>query len=193
MGNFILHKETTITTMQAITKPIQYALDMFTKDMKKVFGNTPTVNPNHNSSSSIILELDEQLQDGRPESFALQFIEQDQQVIMKITGTDELGLIYGLLHISKEYLNIDPFWYWADIPIDQKESITIPAVDYISPKPAVRFRGWFVNDEVCLIGWKKEYPPTKEIDSRHLPSQTVRGFSHPIHFTSLLLCRSFFI
>lgn len=34
---------------------------------------------------------------------------------------------------------------------------------YSSPESIVKFRGWFVNDEVCLIGWKEEYPPTKEV------------------------------
>lgn len=32
-----------------------------------------------------------------------------------------------------------------------------------SKKAKVKCRGWFVNDEVCMIGWKEEYPPTKEV------------------------------
>ena len=34
--------------------------------------------------------------------------------ILEITGSDELGLVYGILYISEIYLGFDPFWFRAD-------------------------------------------------------------------------------
>jgi len=163
MQNFLLNKNTHIVAPEEITKPIQYALDMFCRDMEKVFGQQPAINPSQENGNAIHISIDKHVQAGRPESFSFQFSQEGELMVMAITGRDELGLIYGLLHVSRVYLGIDPFWYWADINIVKKESASIPALTYNSPKAKVRFRGWFVNDEVCLIGWKEDYPPSKEV------------------------------
>jgi hypothetical protein len=84
-------------------------------------------------------------------------------MILSIVGNDELGIIYGLLYISREYLGVDPFWFWADLEVKPRKNVYIPIKTYDAPQPKVRYRGWFINDEVCLIGWKKPYPPTKEV------------------------------
>ena len=64
---------------------------------------------------------------------------------------------------SRRFLGVDPFWFWTDKYPERRDAIHIPEEKYDSPEPFVRFRGWFVNDEVCLIGWKEEYPPTREV------------------------------
>lgn len=162
MRDFILNKKTNIYTDQKITKPIQHVLDIFLRDMNKVFGNMPKTNGPMNDGDRINLEIKEN-PNQIPEAFSISFGQVDEQLILHIIGADELGIIYGLLHISKEYLGVDPFWFWTDIEVKTQEKVFIPAETYVSPQPKVRYRGWFVNDEVCLIGWKKTYPPTKEI------------------------------
>src|SRR5699024_3556523 len=134
MQNFVLNKNTHIVAPQEITKPIQYALDMFCKDMEKVFGQQPVINPSQGNGNVIYISIDTDVQAGRPESFSFQFSQKGEQMVMAIIGRDELGLIYGLLHVSRVYLGIDPFWYWADINIAKKESVTIPPSQYNSPK-----------------------------------------------------------
>src|SRR5690625_4254628 len=163
MTDFILNHETTISTLQPITRPIEHAIHMLRRDMEEVFGKKPSLNPTKDSTYAIHLVIDEHVRPEVPESFSITFEQQAKQMKMVITGNDELGLIYGILHVSTVYLDIDPFWFWADLPIKPKKEVVLPTKTYISPKPTVRFRGWFVNDEVCLIGWKKTYPPTKEV------------------------------
>lgn len=77
---------------------------------------------------------------------------------LSITGGDALGAIYALLHISEQYLGIAPFWYWNDMAFEKKVSASIPDGEYPSPEYPVRFRGWFLNDEVLLDAWGKDIP-----------------------------------
>lgn len=162
LRNFILDSKTNLYIDQKVTKPIQHALDMFLTDMEKVFGNIAKINDPTNEGDQINLEINAGI-DQIPESFSIYFEEIDDRLILHIMGADELGIIYGLLYISKEYLEVDPFWFWANIDVKAKENVYIPAKSYHSPQSKVRYRGWFVNDEVCLIGWKEPYPPSKEV------------------------------
>ena len=47
-----------------------------------------------------------------------------------------------------------PFWFWMDQTFEQKESIEVVEQTIYSPKPVIRFRGWFFNDEVLMLKWK---------------------------------------
>lgn len=165
MRNFLLNKDTTIKIPEYLTTPVQHALNMLVRDMTKVFGSKPNLNHNSTNTNDIVIRYkhsNEQLAD-TPESFSFRFKEENSRTSLQIIGNDDLGIIYGILYLSKEYLGVDPFWFWADIEIKKQDEVIIPIRDYDSPKAEVRYRGWFVNDEVCLIGWKDEYPPTKEV------------------------------
>lgn len=76
--------------------------------------------------------------------------------IIRIHAGDELGVIYSLLYLSERYLGIAPFWFWNDQTFERKSYIDIPDGKYISPAYKLRFRGWFINDEVLLDAWGKE-------------------------------------
>lgn len=74
-----------------------------------------------------------------------------------VQAKDELGFVYGLYHISKEILNIQEFWFWNDQKIiPQKEFQISKDFQAASEKQIVRYRGWFVNDEVLLHTWSVE-------------------------------------
>ena len=45
------------------------------------------------------------------EQFRISFPTEQQLLIQ---SRDELGAIYGLLYLSKEFLGIQPFWFWHD-------------------------------------------------------------------------------
>ena len=64
---------------------------------------------------------------------------------------------------AENFLGIEPFWFWADQVIVLRNEIVIECEDYDAPAQKARYRGWFVNDEVCLIGWKDSYPPSREV------------------------------
>ena len=72
-----------------------------------------------------------------------------------ILAGDDLGMIYGLYRLSFDLLGIEPFWFWNDQPLIQQEACSVPDNYQAESKPAaVRYRGWFINDEVLLHAWK---------------------------------------
>ena len=73
---------------------------------------------------------------------------------LQVSANDDLGFIYGLLYISREFLGIQPFWFWMDQKIDRSDEISVKYGVYRSDKPAITFRGWFVNDEVLISKWQ---------------------------------------
>ncbi|MPQ30802.1 hypothetical protein E4V42_05050 [Clostridium estertheticum] len=75
---------------------------------------------------------------------------------------NEVGIIYALLYISKTYLGVDPFWFWNDKEPKCLPYVRIPMSDYKSFTKKVKYRGWFVNDEVLLSGWR-ESPTDEEV------------------------------
>lgn len=70
-----------------------------------------------------------------------------------VSAADELGFVYGLLYISERFLGIKPFWFWMDQKIERKSGVSVPFGSYRAPRPTVKYRGWFVNDEVLIMKW----------------------------------------
>ncbi len=66
---------------------------------------------------------------------------------------DELGFVYGLLYISEKFLGIKPFWFWMDQHIEKIDKIEVEYGEYRPQKHSVKYRGWFVNDEVLIMRW----------------------------------------
>jgi hypothetical protein len=149
---FILNRSTQLNKPLKVTKAIDYAVDMLLRDINKVFGNEHFDNTNGANTEISIVFSQHNLE---PEQFMIDFEKKDNEKInMNIISGDDLGIIYGLIYISNKYLGVDPFWFWNDKEPEKKEYVEIPMEKYLSPIPKVRFRGWFVNDEVLLSGWK---------------------------------------
>ncbi len=72
---------------------------------------------------------------------------------IKINAGDELGVIYALLFLSERFLAITPFWFWNDQQFHKAPYVEVPEGEYHSPEYSLRFRGWFINDEVLLDAW----------------------------------------
>lgn len=72
---------------------------------------------------------------------------------LNIYANDDLGFVYGLLYISENFLGIKPFWFWMDQKIEKTDAISVEYGQYRSPKPVIKYRGWFVNDEVLIMKW----------------------------------------
>jgi hypothetical protein len=119
------------------------------RDMEKVFTQS-------NRTDSII-KLEHK--DLHNEIFHISY--QDSNTMI-IGASDELGFIYGIFHISKEFLGVQPFWFWNDQIFIKKDEIFVDAEEFISKPSKIRFRGWFINDEVLIHKWSvdgsKGYP-----------------------------------
>jgi hypothetical protein len=152
---------TTYSIDAAASEPILRIWKLIARDHLQVFSQRPTL-----AEQAAIQIRYAQAEDGCPEwaeGFCFRFTEQAGASELHIIGRDELGVIYGMLHYSHTVLGVDPFWFWSELPPKRQAEIKLPCLSYDSVKPKVRYRGWFVNDEVCLIGWKEAYPPGEEV------------------------------
>lgn len=152
----LLNSNTVFYFPKDLTSGVSHAIGMLKRDFKKVF-SAQLIDTSDPSKANIIVDYDDTL--SKAEQFQFVFKEN----LCYIYGADELGIIYGLLTFTEKYLGVDPFWFWADKEPEKHESIDIEERNYISPVAKVRYRGWFVNDEVCLIGWSEVYPPSRQV------------------------------
>jgi hypothetical protein len=79
----------------------------------------------------------------------------DEQRI-ELRAGDDLGAIFGLYRFAETFLGVDPFWFWKDHPRGgtTRDRLDLPPQTLESSPAAFRYRGWFVNDEDLLTGWK---------------------------------------
>ncbi len=78
----------------------------------------------------------------------------DEAVV--IAGSDKRGAIYGIYELSSQ-MGVSPWYYWADVPIDHKDTVSIRPGAYTDGEPAVHYRGIFLNDEWPALGnWAKD-------------------------------------
>lgn len=146
---FIFHLNTRIHN--PFQEPsIQNAVSILKRDMGKCLSQAEGI------QNEIVLTAEE----GMEAEIYRVAIPTDDRIV--ITASDDLGFVYGLLSISERFLGIRPFWFWMDQKLPKPGRVEIPPMSYESPVPTVRFRGWFLNDEVLLIHWNngtdKEFP-----------------------------------
>lgn len=73
-----------------------------------------------------------------------------------IAGTDRRGTAYGIYEVS-EQIGVSPWYWWADVPVRERESLYIHRDTRVVDWPRVRYRGIFLNDEApALTNWVKE-------------------------------------
>ncbi len=72
-----------------------------------------------------------------------------------IAGADKRGTIFGAYHLS-ERIGVSPWHYWADVPVARRDQLYLMPGRLIE-RPAVRYRGIFINDEEpALGGWTRQ-------------------------------------
>ncbi|KAH7092464.1 hypothetical protein FB567DRAFT_435039 [Paraphoma chrysanthemicola] len=81
---------------------------------------------------------------------------------MVVAGSNRRGTIYGLYSIS-EQIGVSPWYWFADSPPQNHDTIYAINATSVQKSPSVRFRGFFINDEAPgLTGWiKSKYPDLK--------------------------------
>lgn len=138
---FIFSRNTVIKSERK-EKPVLHGIDMLERDRDKIFKESDC------PANDIVLEEKNAL----PEEQFTVVVSHDR---ITVTAGDDLGFVYGLLYISEHYLGVKPFWFWLDQRFERIERIDLEETSYESVTPAVRFRGWFFNDEVLMLKWKK--------------------------------------
>lgn len=128
-------------------KAVKNAIGILERDIKKCF------DAEEYKKNEILLREDDRLA--------------DEEFVIKVSGKiviyakDELGFVYGLLYISEKFLGIKPFWFWMDQKIEKRKFAEVEEKEYHSVKPIIKYRGWFVNDEVLIMKWNIDGDPVE--------------------------------
>ena len=75
--------------------------------------------------------------------------------ILKISGSDARGTMFGIYDFIESYLGVDPLSFWNDTPIPAKQDLNWEEVSIHKDSPDVKFRGLFIDDEDLFTEWKE--------------------------------------
>ncbi|MBO0843103.1 MAG: glycosyl hydrolase 115 family protein, partial [Nocardioides sp.] len=68
-----------------------------------------------------------------------------------IAGGDQRGSIYGAYDVSRG-IGVSPWYWWDDVKPTHRDSLYIDAGTHTQGTPAVKYRGFFINDENPSLG-----------------------------------------
>ncbi len=140
---------------------------LLSEDIERVIGKRPKVATSFPSDSQNVILigkidsglfgdfLDQEVKEfenlkGEWERFALKVQpikgQENPGQCLVIAGSDDRGTAYGVFEIS-ERIGVSPWYWWADVPVENKEKVTLSNLPYISESPSVKYRGIFLNDE----------------------------------------------
>ncbi len=147
------------------------------KDIERVTNCIPSVaHDGNNLGSSVIIIgtigkseiIDHLIRDrkidvtpiaGKWESFLIQAVPKPLPGVtsaLVIAGSDKRGTIYGIYDLSDQ-IGVSPWYWWADVPVPHRDTLSVRPGRYLQGPPAVKYRGIFLNDEApSLTGWVKE-------------------------------------
>lgn len=148
MEKFILTKTTKVINNVKDSRPVELACERFKRDLDMALEAA--------EQSAGVIVLNQKIM--AEEQYKIEVSE----VQIQIWGNDARSFIYALNEISEKYLGILPFWFWNDQKIEKRGQVEIPCGSYRTPAMRIKYRGWFVNDEVLISHWdadvSKDYP-----------------------------------
>ncbi len=137
-----------ITAKNKMSGPVELAIKVLERDINS------TCLDSDKEGAQIILEDVEGI---APECFLLKHQNDEGREALVLSASDDFGFIYGIYHISKRFLGVNEFWFWNEQTFEKKEGYEIPKdYSYESKQSVIKYRGWFINDEVLFDGWKKD-------------------------------------
>ncbi|HEX2395051.1 MAG TPA: glycosyl hydrolase 115 family protein [Bacteroidales bacterium] len=87
--------------------------------------------------------------EGEWESYSIQVVSNPWPKVKEalvIIGSDKRGTIYGIYDLCAA-IGVSPWYWWADVPVDHKNSLFLSKEAFVQGPPAVKYRGIFLNDE----------------------------------------------
>ncbi|GAB3441884.1 glycosyl hydrolase 115 family protein [Actinophytocola sediminis] len=74
-----------------------------------------------------------------------------------IAGSDQRGTIFGAYDVSK-VIGVSPWHWWDDVPVRRAAELHVLPGRHTQGTPAVKYRGFFLNDENPALGtWAPQY------------------------------------
>jgi hypothetical protein len=68
-----------------------------------------------------------------------------------IAGSDPRGTIFGIYDLSKR-IGVSPWYYWDDVSPQKHAAVYVLPGRHSQGEPAVKYRGFFINDEDPALG-----------------------------------------
>jgi hypothetical protein len=87
------------------------------------------------------------------------YVVKPNQNNLLIAGSDDRGTMFGIYHFIESYLEVDPLYYWTDREPEPRNQLAWKEVFIDQESPTFKYRGWFINDEDLLTGWKEGKGP----------------------------------
>ncbi|WP_438030712.1 glycosyl hydrolase 115 family protein [Sorangium sp. So ce233] len=116
--------------------------------------------------------------EGRWETSLLQVVKDPVPGVRRafvIAGSDQRGTIFGAYDVSRN-IGVSPWHYWDDVPAHKHSELYILPGRYSQGEPAVKYRGFFINDENPALGtWARNtFGPAPN-------SRAPNGFDHELY------------
>ena len=143
--NGLLRAPVTLASVQK-EGGVRAALNDLARDCRKVLGGPATVREGR--EGDFVVRIDPSV--AGPEGWRIETGESG----VRITGSDELGVIYGIYQFSQRFLAVDPYWFWKDRAPAAQQAVKLAPQKIESTRPTFRYRGWFINDEDLLSEWQ---------------------------------------
>lgn len=166
-GPVTLHGSVTLVASTQEAGAVRHATEDLGHDFAKVFGQEPRLVSTLADAGPVAILVAERSHvpagvscatTENREGFAFSVARPEstnRQVVVCLTGADMRGTIYAAYQFSHEYLGVDPMYLWTDKQPQKRSSITLPAdFAHVFPSPVFRYRGFFINDEDLLTGWR---------------------------------------
>jgi len=152
---------------QADAKVARIAAGLFAEDVQRVTGRKPAVYHQKDALTdrAVLIGtigrsslIDRLIREGKLqvadikdewETALIQTVDEplpgiDQALV--IVGSDRRATAYGVFELSR-HIGVSPWYFWADVPSEQHETLAIRNGRYQLGPPAVKYRGIFLNDE----------------------------------------------
>ncbi len=131
-----------VAIQDGLPTPVTLAYKAMVDDLEKIFGTTTC-----GSDADIRVLLDASI--GHDEAYRIEITSNGAL----ISGSDDLGVIYGIYAFLSECLNVPPFYKIEGLQLEKRDHVDLEE-RIIESHPHTRFRGWFINDEDLLGGFR---------------------------------------
>ena len=128
-------------------------------DLEKIFGTRPAIVTNVDAAANAIV-----LRKGGS-GFERYSLSSGQRNTLVVSGSDDRGVMFGVYRFCSDFLGVDPFYFWSDLePERRSEQEWADGIELAQDEPAFKYRGWFINDEDFLNGFRPEENGARRID-----------------------------
>ena len=170
LAKIVITGETRVLVDPREPLPVQKAARDLASDLGKVFGTEARVVQRREEAGATVIavSLHHNLPLGvaRPggvESYRIAAVENAWSerggAAVALAGADARGTIYAVYEFAQRFLGVDPLYYWTDHEPRKRSRIELPeGTNIVGGTPSFRYRGWFINDEDLLTGWKPGEP-----------------------------------